>query len=161
MYFNNDRILQSDNDIIIGVVDCGDKKEITFLNYQNRLSQVFQYYISIYVSDLQSEKISYQEALSMVSEKIYNTLNGNYIRYCESVEELAEYLMQTQKYESWEAFIENRFRNIHEDKITLTTNIPAIIDDGISQQHIKQIIKDVNFETILQVLSMSEDIPSI
>lgn len=158
MYFNNPQILQGDTDIIIGAVNCGDRKEITFLNYMNLVSQNLEYHIEVYIENLKGKDVSRERALKLTADRIYNTLEGYYVKYPTNEQELTEYLMETRYFEMWASDILIRFKNTHKGKVTMETKIPSVVDNGIEESEIKEVLSEVDFLTILQKLSMYADI---
>ena len=156
MYFSNPDIILSDTDVVLGSVRVGE--EISFLNLFNRISSVIEYHIRKDVEQLMSSDISYRRALTLTANKAFGILETFYEVVPIDEAHLAELIMQSRNFEMWQSDVKNRFMKIHQDKITVETKIPSVMEGGMTQEEIKAIVDEVTLDTILAKLAMYVDI---
>ena len=155
MIFSNPQILRNCNDLKIGGIMV-DNTDISFLDYIGSLRiRILKLVIDFVKTDM-SEGASKEDSIKDCLALVYSTLHFNDTKtYPTDSMGIVLEIENSEEFQNWEASIKDRFLDIHEGVVTLSTPIPAVgrIHPSIMTETVELIQQDDAFQVFLDGLS--------
>ena len=112
MYFNNPDIIENDTDAILGSINV-DEETINFKTFIHQTTYLYAYYIRKDIESLVDENNTHKKALELTAKKIYTRLDMYEQVVPKDEEHLAELMMRSRNFETWQSDMKRRFLNVH------------------------------------------------
>lgn len=147
--FTNPNIITSYIDAVIGTVET-KKSEISYDEYISLVRLRLIKMVMDAVKENMGESIDYQSALKEVLHFTLDYLDFDDLLKAFNEEQIADKIMTSQEYKSWEASIYNKFMNLHKGVVNASTPIPV---SGKNDNYEDMDIENADYIEILESLS--------